>query len=165
VSALRVGRVSGVAGTRGELKIAVSRVGEQAIAVGTPLLLTQGQASATAVVTGRRVAAAGIVVSVEGVADRTAAERLIGAEISIERDLVELAPGEYLDADLEGLRLLDPGGRELGTVAGVAHYPAQDCLVLAGSHALVPLVAAFVHAIDLERRTIVVDLPEGLLEG
>ena len=119
---LRVGRVSGVAGTRGELKIAVSRVGEQAIAVGTPLLLTQGRANVTAVVTGLRAASAGIVAGASRVwIDRNAAERLIEKpRLPPNATFVELAPGEYLDADLEGLRLLDPKA-----VANSAPSPAS----------------------------------------
>jgi 16S rRNA processing protein RimM len=164
VSALRVGRVSGAVGTRGELKFALSRVGEDALAVGTRLQLAQNGAVATHTVSSLRSAAHGLVVKLEEVDDRNAAERMIGAEVSMERAAIELAPGEYLDADLIGLRMLDRSGHELGTVAGVEHYPAQDCLVLEGSGKLVPLVAAFVQKIDLEGRTIVVDLPEGLLE-
>jgi 16S rRNA processing protein RimM len=77
---------------------------------------------------------------------------------------VHLEPGEYLDADLIGLRLIDASGKLLGEVVGIEHFPAQDCLVVGPQRALVPMVKAFIGAIDLEARTIAVgDLPEGLL--
>ena len=164
MSALRVGRVAGAVGTRGELKFSLSSVGEDALAVGTRLQIARHDAVTIASVASLRAAAHGLVVKLDGIDDRNAAERIVGADVLLERDAIQLAPGEFLDDDLVGLRVLDPAGRQLGTVSGVEHYPAQDCLVLGGSGALVPLVAAFVAAIDLEQRTIVMDLPEGLLE-
>jgi 16S rRNA processing protein RimM len=75
-----------------------------------------------------------------------------------------LPQGEYLDDDLIGLRLCDPGGRELGVVVGVEHFPAQDCLVVGERRALVPVVSAFIKSIDPSAGTITAELPEGLLD-
>ncbi len=49
----------------------------------------------------------------------------------------------------------------------VAHYPAQDVLLVdvGARGAMVPLVSAFVRAIDVAAKRIVVDLPDGLLDA
>jgi 16S rRNA processing protein RimM len=87
----------------------------------------------------------------------------VGRELFVEREQLRLAPDEYLDADLTGLRLIDLRGNELGTVVGVEHYATQDCLIVGPQRALVPMVRAFIHRIDVAAGTIAVDLPDGLL--
>ncbi|HEX3469012.1 MAG TPA: hypothetical protein VHT05_13120, partial [Candidatus Elarobacter sp.] len=52
----------------------------------------------------------------------------------------------------------------LGEVVAVEHYPAQDVLLVGPQRAMVPLVRAFVRAIDIGARRISVDLPAGLLD-
>jgi len=99
----------------------------------------------------------------EGVETPEAARPLVGAELYAEFDDVSLAPDEYLDADLVGLRLVDEQGRRLARVIGVEHYPAQDCLIVEPGRALVPLVKAFIKDIDVAGGCIVAALPEGLL--
>ncbi len=104
------------------------------------------------------------VIAFDGILTPEAARTLVGGELYGERPKVDLAPGEYLDADLIGLVLVDEAGRELGRVVAVEHYPAQDCLVVGPRKQLVPLVKAFVRAIDRAAGTIVTSLPQGLLE-
>jgi 16S rRNA processing protein RimM len=105
-----------------------------------------------------------LLVSFEGFATPEAVRELANCDVFAEASEIELGPGEYLDADLVGLRLLDDRGNDLGTVVGVQHFPAQDCLVVGPQRALVPLIRAFVGTIDLERRTIATTLPDGLLD-
>ena len=100
----------------------------------------------------------------EGVDDATAAERLIGRRLHVARGDVPLDDGEFLDDDLIGLRLVGEDGRDLGRVTGVEHLPAGDYLAVSPKGALVPMVRAFVRAIDPAAGTISVSLPEGLLD-
>ncbi len=100
----------------------------------------------------------------DGFDDVSAAESLVGATLALERADVVLAPGEYLDADLVGCRLIDPRGVPAGDVVAVEHYPSQDMLVVGAARTLVPLVGAFVQSIDIKEKRIVVDLPRGLLD-
>ncbi|MEO6991219.1 MAG: ribosome maturation factor RimM [Candidatus Baltobacteraceae bacterium] len=162
--AIVIGRFVGTLGLRGELKVAGTRLAADALNVGTALILSFDAQRETAIVATVRHHAGKLVVTLEGAPDRTSAERFVGFAISVAREVVRLSPSEYLDVDLIGLQLVDEAGQVLGTAANVAHYPAQDCLVLAGSGALVPLVTAFVRKIDLTTKTIVVDLPPGLLD-
>jgi 16S rRNA processing protein RimM len=59
-------------------------------------------------------------------------------------------------------------GRELGTVAGLEHLPAQDVLVVTepdGSEARVPFVAELVPDVDLGTGTVTLDPPRGIFAG
>jgi 16S rRNA processing protein RimM len=104
-------------------------------------------------------------VKVEGVADRTAAEAWVGAEVLAQREeLGEAGEGRYFWADLEGLPVVTVSGEAVGSVTGLYATGAADVLVVTGARGerLVPL-APYVE-VDLEARRIVVDPPEGLLD-
>jgi 16S rRNA processing protein RimM len=104
-----------------------------------------------------------LLLTFEGVASPEAARAFVGLDLYANAGDVELGPGEYLDADLVGLRLIAEDGSELARVTAVRHFPAQDCLVVAPGDALVPLVKAFIREIDVAAGTIRVSLPPGLL--
>ena len=102
---------------------------------------------------------------VEEVVDRTAAESLQGAELSIETEEWEDAEEEWYDADLVGLPARTPGGEPLGEVTAVEHLPAQDLLVVRyeGREVLVPFVTAIVT--EVSEDGVVIDAPGGLFDG
>ena len=104
-------------------------------------------------------------VKIEGVADRTAAEALVGAEVLAPReDLGDPGEGRHFWADLEGLPVVTVTGEAVGTVTGLYETGGVDVLVVEGERGekLVPL-APYVE-VDREGRRIVVDPPEGLLD-
>ncbi|MDX6510680.1 MAG: rRNA processing protein RimM [Gaiellaceae bacterium] len=79
-----------------------------------------------------------------------------GATLAVPR--AELPPPEadaYYVFQLVGLRVEEEGGAELGRVADVHEYPANDVLEL-DSGLVLPLVEACVREVDLEARRIVV---------
>jgi len=108
-----------------------------------------------------RAHAGNLLLSIEGVADRDAAQALVGAVLYVPKDAIPLEAGEYLDADLIGCDIVGIDGREYGKVERVEHFPASDMLVVAGN--MIPMVAAIVRSIDLAARRIEVDPPAGLL--
>ncbi|HEX9052900.1 MAG TPA: ribosome maturation factor RimM [Anaeromyxobacter sp.] len=104
-------------------------------------------------------------VKIEGVADRTAAEALVGAEVLARReDLGDPGEGRHWWADLEGLPVVTAAGEAVGRVTGLYATGGVDVLVVTGERGekLIPL-APYVE-VDREGRRIVVDPPEGLLE-
>jgi 16S rRNA processing protein RimM len=104
-------------------------------------------------------------VKIEGVADRTAAEALVGSEVLAPReDLGDPGEGRHFWADLEGLPVVTVAGDAVGTVTGLYDTGGVDVLVVTGERGekLIPL-APYVE-VDRERRRIVVDPPEGLLD-
>lgn len=63
------------------------------------------------------------------VADRTAAEKMRGIELTVPRDaLPPLAEGEYYHADLIGLPAVSTTGEALGRVIAVENFGAGDVL-------------------------------------
>jgi 16S rRNA processing protein RimM len=102
-----------------------------------------------------------------GVSDRSAAETLVKAILWVDQDPAQL-PEEsdaWYDYQLVGLRALR-GGVEVGRVARVEHFPAQDLLVIATEtgDVLVPFVAAIVPAVDIVAGTVTITPPAGLFE-
>jgi 16S rRNA processing protein RimM len=160
---LVAGRLGAPFGIRGEIPCVPTRVGEDALAPGMTLRLDAPVAGRDAVVVrALRRHHGRLLLHFDGVESSDAAAPFAGREVLFSRTDAVLADGEYLDDDLIGLMLVDPAGTELGTVAGVRHFPAQDCLVVGA--AFVPLVREFIRSIDLETRRAVVDLPAGLLD-
>lgn len=102
-----------------------------------------------------------LLVSFDGIVDRTAAEQLCGFYIAAPREALP-APGEdeYYWADLIGLDVLDEEGQSLGTVSGLISTGAHDVLKVqdnsgeAPRERLIPFVAAHVRQVDLADRVI-----------
>ena len=108
-------------------------------------------------------------VAFEEIPDRTGAESLRGTRLVVDGTAVVAEDEEdvWAEADLVGLRVVDPSGTELGEVAGLVIGAAQDRLVVRlpdGREAQVPFVAALVPEVDLEAGRVVVDAPPGLLD-
>jgi 16S rRNA processing protein RimM len=101
---------------------------------------------------------------------RDVAESLRGALLFV--DAAELPasqdPDEFYDHELEGLLAVLGDGAPVGTVREVVHAPGSDLLVLEltdGRKVLVPFVRAIVPEVNVATRQVVLDPPEGLLEG
>jgi 16S rRNA processing protein RimM len=104
----------------------------------------------------------------EEVNDESAALALKGAELFIARHLMPpIDDDECYLADLLGMNVTDVNSLGLGRVVGFSSNLAQDLLEIEltdGKNASVPLVDEIVIDIDLDRRVITLDPPEGLLE-
>jgi 16S rRNA processing protein RimM len=97
----------------------------------------------------------------------SAAEELRGAHVMVPRDqLVELPEDTYYDFDLIGCEALSVDGQCLGRVDEVQNYGAAPLLVVrdGSRELLIPLVLSICVEISTERKRIVVDPPEGLLD-
>jgi 16S rRNA processing protein RimM len=105
-------------------------------------------------------------VRLEGVADRSAAEALVGAEVLAERaDLGDAGEGLHYWGDLDGLAVVTAQGEQVGRVTGLMETGGVDVLVVTGEgerEVLIPL-APYV-TVEREAGRVVVDPPEGLLE-
>jgi len=105
-----------------------------------------------------------LLVSFSEISDRSSAERLTGAYITVPlADARALPADRFYHFQLVGLTVFDSRrGRELGKVAEVLNYAANDVLrVTDGDHEiLIPMVRDIVHAIVPGDGTITVELPE-----
>ncbi len=158
------GTLAGTFGLRGELKCMPVRSDETRLVVGGSYALSPTDDAQSVTLTAVRRHHGRWIVALAGVTDQEAARAFVGRELFVDAGSLELAEGEYLDADLVGLRIVDESGTLLGTVGRMHHYPAQDCIVLAEGGALIPMVQAFVRKIDVAAGEITVSLPPGLLD-
>lgn len=110
---------------------------------------------------GLKVHGNGVVVLLEGIDDRTAAEAMKGVLVGAPRDaLPETDEDEFYWADLIGLDVINTADERLGKVVGLLETGANDVLRVVGDdevERLLPFVAAVVLTVDKEARQIRVE--------
>jgi 16S rRNA processing protein RimM len=107
------------------------------------------------------------VITLDGIDEIDGAAAMAGAELRIPVDaLAPLAEGVYYRHDLVGCDVERIGGGRIGTVVDVEGPLGTPRLVVKTERgqALVPLARDICPTIDIDRRRIVVNPPEGLLE-
>lgn len=128
---------------------------------GSSFVYRNGDRSGAIRIEGVREHSGRLLLTIQGIGDRTHAQTFAGATLYAPRDAVSLDAGEYLDADLIGCDVIGVDGQTYGPVERVEHFPASDMLVVGG--AMVPMVDAIVRDIDTAAKTITIDPPAGLL--
>lgn len=102
-----------------------------------------------------------LVARLQGVDDRTAAEKCKGLLIAVPRDsLPQEEEGEYYWADLIGMRVVGPAEELLGTVENLLETGANDVLEVRdaqGKEILIPFIASVILQVDTQQRVIRVD--------
>src|SRR5215207_4336104 len=151
-----VGRVVKPHGVKGELVVEV-RTDEprQRFAVGSTLHLDRPTSQhSTVTVSSAHQHGERLLVRFAGIADRSAAEELRGALLTVDQEQLPPTadPEEFYDHQLVGLAVVLAGGGVVGTVADVLHGPGADLLVVArdgAAAALVPFVHQRVPTVDV----------------
>ncbi|HVF29564.1 MAG TPA: ribosome maturation factor RimM [Pyrinomonadaceae bacterium] len=95
------------------------------------------------------------------------AEEIRGTEICIPESLVaELEEGEFFDWQLEGCEVVTVEGQTIGKVRELMRTGGTEILVVEGADReyLIPFAESICTEVDIERKRIVVDPPDGLLE-
>lgn len=164
---LVAGRVARVHGLRGEVLVEVRTDDpDERFAVGA-VLATEPPERGPLTVESRRWHQGRLLVRFVGVPDRNAAETLPGVRLVVEVESSDGLEDEFYDHELEGLRVVDGDGDQVGTIAAVLHHTGQELLVVrrpTGEDVLVPFVAAIVTTVDLAVGQVVLDAPRGLLD-
>lgn len=169
---LVVGRVGKAHGVTGELSVEVrtddpeGRFVAGATLRGRP---SRGGTEREYVIESVRPHGDRLLVRLEGVGDRNAAEALRGVIFVVDSaDLPPIDdPDEFYDHQLEGMTVTTTAGVLVGTVAEVLHTAAGELLAIRDAddaEVLVPFVSAIVVTVSLQDRAIEIDPPEGLLE-
>jgi len=108
-----------------------------------------------------------IVIKFEGYDSVEAAETLRNADICIaESEAVELETDEFFDWELTGCRVETINGEKVGTVREVMRTGGTEILVVAGDEKefLIPFAETICVEVDVDRKVIKIDPPEGLLD-
>jgi 16S rRNA processing protein RimM len=168
---LVVGRVVRAHGVTGEIVVEIRTDDpDTRFAPGTTLRAkpSRGGPERDYVVDSTREHSGRLLVRLDGVADRSAADSMRGTLFVV--DSVALPPieepDEFYDHQLEGLQVVTTTGTPVGSVAEVLHTAAGELLSVRSEagEILVPFVSAIVTSVSLTDRTIEIDPPEGLLE-
>jgi 16S rRNA processing protein RimM len=158
-----VGRVIGVFGLRGDVKVEVAAFD---LTPGLGLVVEGPTFDARRLTIAQvREGPGHLRVRFEGIEDATSAEKLRGAQVRAPRaDLPALPVDAYLEKDLIGMEVVDAKLGALGKVSAIASYPGSDMLVVGPKSLLVPMLKAYGMRIDPETRTITTTLPPGFEE-
>lgn len=110
-----------------------------------------------------------LLADIDGLTDRTAAEKLRGTKLYLDRAMLPDIKDDktYYHADLIGLTAKNPAGDFIGTVIAVANFGAGDLLDVKpakGNSFYVPFTDAIVPVVNLDKKELTIDAPPGLLD-
>jgi 16S rRNA processing protein RimM len=155
-----LGRISGLFGVRGWVKIySHTSPREGILGYKTWFLKRNGGWQEQKLAAGH-AQGKGVVAKLAGFDDRDQAAGLVGLDIGVRRaQLPKLGPGEFYWTDLEGLRVENLEGADLGVVSHLFETGANDVMVVKGERErLIPYTRGeAVKEVDLQAGRILVD--------
>ena len=164
-----IGRIGRPHGIRGEVTVEVRTDSPDDRYAPGAVLVTDPASMGPLTVASVRWHQGRMLLALEGVVDRNAAEALRDVMLSAQVEDTDTPedPDEFYDHQLRGLRAELGDGSSLGEVVDVIHLPSQDLLSIIrpdSRELLVPFVTEFVPTIDVLGGRVVVTPPPGLLE-
>jgi 16S rRNA processing protein RimM len=160
-----VGRVVAPFGIRGELKVTVQTDFPERFDKGNTVKLSVAGEQVTRRIEHSKPHGGGIILKIEGVGTREAAEALRNTDIVIgEGELMELDAGRFYVFDLVGLKVVTDDGREQGTVTEVLQGGGNDVYVTS-TGLCIPALKDVVTDIDIARGVMTIHPVPGLLPG
>lgn len=156
-----LGKIVGVHGVRGELKLESYTEPRAQIFSYRPWLMRSAAGEISVDECRGRTQGKGLVAELPGIADRDAAVALVGTEIWVTRSVLPAPkPGEYYWSDLEGLEVVTVEGVALGRVSHLVATGSNDVLVVkdAKRERLIPfLFGSYVTSVDFDAGRVTVD--------
>jgi 16S rRNA processing protein RimM len=146
-----VGRVTGVFGTRGWVKVLSHTRPRDNLMSYTPWFLRVDGEWRPCKLNESRHHHGVIIASLEGVTEREQARALVRSDIAVLRsELPPLGTGEYYWSELIGLRVVNLQGQYLGRIAGLLETSAHDVIrVVDDRERLIPFVTdVYVFNVD-----------------
>ena len=158
-----LGEITSVHGIRGDVVIRSYTAEPSEIGSYGALEDESGQREFTLAV--KRATDKGVIACVNGISDRTVAERLRGTKLYIARErLPDAGRNEYYHSDLLGLAAVDPNGNSVGSVIGIHNFGAGDIIEIrieGTSHTeMLPFTHATVPTVDINAGRLVVVMQE-----
>jgi 16S rRNA processing protein RimM len=155
-----VGKVSGVFGIKGWVKVFSFTDPRENILTYSPWLLIKGDETKSVDVTDGQLQGKTIVAQLNGFNDRDQAASLMGWDIFITRDqLPKAASGEYYWSELIGLAVENVQGVQLGVVDSLLETGANDVMIVQGERerAIPFLQGKTIINVDMDAGRIIVD--------
>ena len=161
---IKVGRITGAFGIRGELKVYPYTDRPERFEELDSIYAGDTEYGITNVRYQKNL----VLIRLEGVTDRNAAEKLKGRDLTISREeLRELDEDEFFIFDLIGLEAVDENGGHIGVVNDVIQNSAQDLYEIKtddGKMHLIRAVYEFIPEIDPDSGIMVIKPIPGLLD-
>jgi 16S rRNA processing protein RimM len=157
---ISVGKVSGVFGVKGWVKVFSFTDPRENILAYSPWLLQKGDQTKAVNVVDGQLQGKTIVAQLSGVNDRDQAESLMGWDIFITwEQLPKAAKGEYYWSELIGLNVETIDGVQLGVVDSLLETGANDVIIIQGERErVIPfLQGQTIINVDLDAGKIIVD--------
>ncbi len=164
---LQMGMIGRAHGIKGELTVdwhanATPKVNDRIF------LQSPQQGPLSFILSGLRPHKGRLLMLLEGVNDRSTAEKLNGSKIFMPRDqLPPLAENEVYLQDLPGCQVILPNGQTVGILDHIEFPANQEIWAITDDsrrEILFPAQACFIESIDLQNRRIIISPPEGLLD-
>ncbi len=135
---------------------------------GLRLFWRRGEAERELAVESARLHGSRVLIRFEGIGDAGAARELAGGDLWIrEEQAVEPPEDFYYSHSIEGWRCVDRRGRALGRVSKLERTAGGPMLLVETGRTepvSVPFTRPIVVAVESEKKRIVLDPPEGLME-
>jgi 16S rRNA processing protein RimM len=166
---VRVGKMKDAHGIRGELFVVLFASEAYWLKSLKDLRLVKEDGSAEPKIFEVKSARAhknGLIVKTEGIKDRNEAEALKGLLVEIPEEFLVSKPGEAIFLrEILGFNVSTVAQGEIGPIIGFSSNVAQDLLVVktVKGEFEIPYVKPFVKKVDYKSKTILLDLPLGLL--
>ncbi|WP_303722359.1 ribosome maturation factor RimM [Malonomonas rubra] len=164
---LEIGKIVGTHGLRGDVKVRLHSGDPEALLTAdqVTLHLPSGE-RLTAEPVRQSLHKGQVLLRLQGLETINQVEHLVGGLVLLPQEqLPELAEDEYYWSQLKGLQVVDRERGPIGKLHQMFVTAAHDTYVVTGKYGevLIPAVAQFILEIDLEKRIMQVDLPEGLI--
>jgi len=166
---IRIGRVTRGHGVTGALEVRPDWEESRGLLAARQVVLESEAGVLRAyAVRGSRRTPKGVLLELDGVSDRDAADALRGYAVRVRRELLpQLAEGEYYLSDLIGADVDSPEG-PVGRVVEVQMYPSVDAIVIEagdGSRFEQPLLDEWLGRVDVAGRRVSLSSRDGLIEA
>lgn len=161
---LLVGKVVGVHGIRGEIKILP--YGDCDKKPWKKIILSREGRTIICEVTANRPHKGVILAKLNGYDDRNSASELVGFDVSVDKTAMPSLPeGEYYHFQLQGMEVVTEQGKKIGVIASVFPTGSNDVFVVKGDagEVLIPATSDVVLKVDVGAGRMVVRLIEGLM--
>lgn len=156
-----LGRVSGLYGVKGWMKVYSFTEPRENIIKYKEWFLKRGKEWESWTVKSGKRHGKGVIVKLQGCDDRDKAAELIGADIGVQRSQFsdDLDEGQFYWTDLEGMKVVNREGVDLGYISHLFETGANDVLVVKGDRErLIPYIwQQVVLDVDLDTRVMQVD--------